>query len=154
MTRPTPLAITHRVAAFAGMTLIAAFWTSTVLVELFGDPEAIARVKTIIALTIPVLILSLATAGLTGRRLAKGWKSPIAAAKRKRTAFAAANAMLILIPAAIFLAIRARAGQFGAGFYMVQGAELVAGAANLMLLIANARAGSRLKRPRAAHPDA
>lgn len=150
MTQPSPLVITHRVAAFAGMTLITAFWTSTVLVELFGDPEAIARVKTIIALTIPVLVLSLATAGLTGRRLAQGWKSPIAAAKRKRTAIAAANAILILIPAAIFLAIRARAGQFDTGFYVVQGAELVAGAANLMLLIANARAGARLKSPRAA----
>jgi hypothetical protein len=145
-----PLVIVHRISAFAGMTLIASFWASTVLVELFGAPDAIARVKTIIALLLPALILALATAGLTGRRLAKGWKSPIAAAKRKRTAIAAANAILILIPAAIFLAIRARAGQFDTSFYAVQAAELVAGAANLMLLIANARAGHRLKRPSAA----
>ena len=150
MSQSPALATLHRLSAFVGMTLIAAFLTSTILVELFGDRSAIAHVKTTIAITTPALILALATAGITGRRLAKGWRSPIATAKRKRMAITAANAVLILVPATIFLAIRARAGQFDASFYVVQVAELVAGAANLMLLIANARAGGRLKRPNAA----
>jgi len=143
---PPILPRVHRMSAIAGIALIASFWSATILVEVFGDLEAISLVKTAILVALPVLILCLATAGLTGRRLAQGWKSPVARAKRIRTAMAAANAFLILIPAAIFLALKARAGELDTGFYAVQAAELLAGATNLVLLIANARAGARLKR--------
>jgi hypothetical protein len=146
MQTPSLLPVLHRASAIVGIALIASFWSATILVELFGDLEAIRFVKTAIVFALPVLILCLATAGLTGRRLAQGWKSPVARAKRMRTAMTAANAFLILIPAAIFLALKARAGELDTAFYAVQAAELIAGATNLVLLILNARAGSRLKR--------
>jgi hypothetical protein len=56
-----------------------------------------------------------------------------------------ANSLLILVPSAVFLALKAHAGDFGAPFYAVQALGLLAGAANIMLLGLNMREGSRLK---------
>ena len=56
-------------------------------------------------------------------------------------AFIAANGILILLPAAFFLAGRAAAGQFDATFYGVQALELAAGAINLSLMGLNIRDG-------------
>ena len=50
----------------------------------------------------------------------------------------------ILIPCALFLASKARAGQFDAAFYTVQSLELVARATNITLLGLNLRDGLRL----------
>jgi hypothetical protein len=55
----------------------------------------------------------------------------------------AANWLLILIPAALFLAYKARIGEFDTAFYSVQAIELNAGAANIVLLALNMRVGLR-----------
>ncbi|WP_420224402.1 hypothetical protein [Pigmentiphaga litoralis] len=57
----------------------------------------------------------------------------------------AANGLLILLPSAFFLAARANSGQFGTDFYAVQTIELVAGAANIVLMSLNVRDGLRLR---------
>ena len=46
----------------------------------------------------------------------------------------AANGILILIPAAVFLSFKAQSGAFDTIFYAVQAVELIAGAANIVLL--------------------
>lgn len=65
----------------------------------------------------------------------------------------ALNGVLVLVPAAFFLAWRSAAGVFDGSFYAVQAIELAAGAANLVLLALNMRDGlrltGRLKRPHA-----
>jgi hypothetical protein len=62
--------------------------------------------------------------------------------------FIAANGLLILVPAAVFLALRAQAGLLDGVFYGVQAVELAAGAANLTLIGLNIRDGLRLGRLR------
>ncbi len=57
----------------------------------------------------------------------------------------AANGVLVLIPSALFLASKARAAEFDAGFYAVQALELVAGATNITLLGLNMRDGLKMK---------
>ena len=57
----------------------------------------------------------------------------------------AANGLVVLIPAALFLAFKARAAEFDTVFYAVQALELVAGAANITLLGLNLRDGLRMK---------
>lgn len=52
---------------------------------------------------------------------------------------------LILIPAALFLASKARVSEFDTVFYAVQTLELAAGAANIALLGLNMRDGLRMK---------
>ena len=58
--------------------------------------------------------------------------------------FIAGNGLLILIPAALFLASKARAGEFDTWFYVVQALELLAGATNITLLGLNMRDGLKL----------
>jgi hypothetical protein len=66
-------------------------------------------------------------------------------AKIKRMPLIAANGLVVLIPAALFLAFKARAAEFDTVFYAVQALELVAGAANITLLGLNLRDGLRMK---------
>jgi len=55
--------------------------------------------------------------------------------------FIAANGLLILVPAALYLESKASSGTFDTGFYMVQGLELIAGAVNIVLMGLNIRDG-------------
>ena len=64
--------------------------------------------------------------------------------KFKRMPFIVGNGLLILIPSALLLASKARAGEFDSLFYAVQGLELVAGATNIALLGLNMRDGFKL----------
>lgn len=52
--------------------------------------------------------------------------------------------MIVLVPAAVFLAMRATAGSFDAWFVAVQAVELLAGALNIALMGLNIRDGFRL----------
>lgn len=51
----------------------------------------------------------------------------------------------VLIPAALFLASKARVGEFDTAYYTVQALEVLAGATNITLLALNMRDGLRLK---------
>jgi hypothetical protein len=58
--------------------------------------------------------------------------------------FIAANGLLVLIPCAIVLDRWAAADTFDSTFYLVQGLELLAGAANLTLMGLNIRDGLKM----------
>ena len=131
----------HAVAGGCALVTIAVFWTSTVVVEVLGSREATAAVKTAIAWGLLLLVPALAATGLSGRRLAAGSGDRLVALKQRRMAVAALNGLLVLVPAALFLAIAARAGRFDLTFAAVQAAELLAGAVNLTLLSLNLRSG-------------
>lgn len=138
----------HAAAAVLTLLFLAAFWTSTVVSELFLTAAAVAQVKISIAYAllgfVPVMMLTAASGFLMG---GKG-RHPLLLAKRKRMPFIAANGLLILVPAAVFLSLRAQAGLLDGVFYGVQALELAAGAANLALICLNIRDGIRLGRLR------
>lgn len=139
----------HPIAGGVALCTIACFWLSTAISELFLGAAAVTTVKTLIPWGFFLLVPALAAAGGSGFRLGRGWRGPLVGAKRKRMPFIAANGVLILIPSALFLASRAEAGAFDTAFYLVQGVELLAGAANIALLGLNMRDGFRLtNRPR------
>ena len=77
--------------------------------------------------------------------MAKGRRSKLIDAKLKRMPIIAANGILVLIPSALFLASKARAGEFDISFYAVQVLELVAGAANIILLTLSMRDGLKMR---------
>ena len=132
------------VAVIATLT-IATFFTSTVFVELSGSHESIATVKSLIVMPgLLILIPAIAATGGSGFFLSKTRKDRLVDAKMKRMPFIAANGLLILVPAAIFLDQWASAGAFDTRFYLVQAAELLAGAINLTLMGLNMRDGLRL----------
>lgn len=136
----------HAVAGVLSFLFIATFWTSTVVAELFLDHGAVTSVKLAITYAFIAFVPCMAVTGATG--FAMGGKStfPILVAKRRRMPIIGANGLLILIPVAIFLSIKARAGEFDTWFYTVQVLELLVGATNLFLMGLNIRDGRQMSR--------
>ncbi len=131
----------HAAAGIIGFAIIATFWTSTVISELFASHQTIAMVKNAILWGMVALIPALAIVGASGMMMGRRRRDPLAMRKKRRMPFVAANGLLILVPAALFLAWRANAGTFDMTFYAVQALELVAGAVNLTLIGLNIRDG-------------
>ena len=136
----------HPIAGTVAILTIATFWLSTAASELSGSRGAIATVKTAIPWGFLLLMPALAATGGTGFSLSNGRRPKLITTKIKRTAISGANGLLLLVPSALFLAYKARAGEFDAAFYVVQGIELVAGAVNITLLSLNMRDGFRMRR--------
>jgi len=134
----------HAAAGALALLMIAGFWGATALTELVGDAHRITTVKTGILYGMVVMIPAMATAGITGAGLGRGMRLPAVAVKLNRMKVIAGNGILILLPSAVFLALRAQAGQFDSGFVIVQTIELLAGAVNITLLGLNMRDGLRL----------
>ena len=128
--------------------LIATFWTSTVVSELFLGAAAVAAVKQAILWGMLLLIPAMAAVGGTRvppRRQEQGAGDR---QERRRMPVIALNGILVLVPSAFFLAARASAGQFDTAFYAVQAVELVAGAVNIALMSLNMRDGFAMTRKR------
>ncbi len=136
--------VVHPVAGALALATILSFWLSTLLSELFASTAVITTVKTMIPWGFLILVPAMALAGMSGFRLGKTWRGPVVAQKRKRMPMIAANGIVVLIPAALYLASKAQAGQFDTSFYIVQVIELIAGAVNITLLGLNMRDGPRL----------
>ncbi len=136
----------HAVAGVLAFLFIATFWTSTVVAELFLDHSAVTSVKVAITYAFIAFVPCMAITGATG--FAMGGKStfPILVAKRRRMPIIGANGLLVLIPVAIFLSIKAQAGEFDSLFYTMQVLELLAGATNLTLMGLNIRDGRQMSR--------
>lgn len=136
----------HPVAGAVALTTIAIFWLSTVLTEIFASHASVTLVKTAIPWGFLLLVPALAVTGASGFFLAKGRRAGLIGAKIRRMPFIAANGILILIPAALFLASKAKAAEFDTTFYAVQILELLAGATNIILLGLNMRDGFKMTR--------
>jgi hypothetical protein len=137
--------IIHPIAGAIALLTIVTFWLSTALSELFGSEATIIAVKTAIPWGFLILVPAMAAAGGTGFALAGKRRAGLVGVKVRRMPFIALNGVLILIPAALFLAIKAQAGEFDPIFYMVQALELAAGATNITLLGLNMRDGLKMK---------
>ncbi len=143
----------HPIAGVVAIVMIAIFWLSTAVSELFGSQAFVVAIKTMIPWGFLILIPALAGAGGTGFQLARGRRVGLVGAKAKRMPLIALNGILVLIPCAFFLADKAQAGAFDTSFYLVQGLELLAGAANFTLLGLNMRDGMRMKGRLRRKPD-
>jgi hypothetical protein len=135
----------HPIAGAIALLTIGSFWIATVLSELFASEATVVAVKTAIPWGLLLLVPAIAAAGGSGFALSKGRRSGLIGAKAKRMPVIAANGILILIPAALFLAHKAASAEFDTVFYSVQAVELLAGAVNVLLLGLNMRDGLRMK---------
>jgi hypothetical protein len=140
----------HPIAGIIGFVTILTFWLSTVASELFGSAAVIANVKEMIPWGFLLLVPALAITGVSGFRLARTSSDPRIVKKKRRMPVIAANGLLVLMPAAFYLAALASRGEFGALFYLVQAIELVAGVVNLTLMSLNIRDGLGLAAKRRA----
>lgn len=134
----------HAVCGSIALATIMSFLASSLVVEILAEASVIAAVKRAIAWGLLVLVPALALTGITGLVMSGMRPSGLAATKLKRMRFAAANGLLVLVPCALFLAVKAGAGEFDTLFAAVQAVEYAAGAGNLALLGLNMRDGLRL----------
>ena len=138
--------IVHAGAGTLAMVLIAGFLTATLISEFLLDTTAILTVKKAILTGLCLLIPMLAMSGGSGFSLASGRHSPAIEKKRRRMKIIAANGLLILLPLAILLYLRAAAGLFDGVFYAMQTLEVLAGCVQLTLLALNFRDGRKMTR--------
>ena len=132
-------------AATLAMLLIATFWTSTLISELFLDTPAVVAVKhTIAVYGLVCLVVLMAMTGGSGAALGRGRTGRLVEEKKKRMPLIVANGVIIMIPSAIFLNVKATDGAFDTWFYGVQTLELAVGVVQLTLMGKNFRAGLRL----------
>jgi hypothetical protein len=136
--------LVHRAAGVAAMLLVASFWSSSIVAEIWLGPEGLLAVKRAIVYTIPLLIACVIAAGGSGTALARGRTGRLLAAKQRRMKISASLGLLVLLPAAVFLYRKAAVAEFDAAFHAVQAAELIAGLVQLVLFARNARDGLRL----------
>lgn len=134
----------HAIAGGIGFLMILLFWASTAFSELFASHETIATVKGLILKGMFILIPAMAIVGGSGMAMGRRRKDAPARAKKKRMPIIVLNGLLILVPAAWFLAGKAAVGDFDSTFYLVQVVELVAGAANLTMMGLNIRDGLKM----------
>lgn len=134
----------HALAGAIALLCIGAFWTSSLVSELFFDERSVVHVKNGILRAMWLLIPAMAATGASGFALGKGRSGRLVDAKKRRMRLVAANGILILLPSAFALASMANAGRFDALFYAVQALELLAGAVNVVLIALNMRDGLRL----------
>ena len=134
----------HAASGTLGLLIILTFFVSTVIAEIGGDYAAIAAVKRSIAYGLLVLIPAMVAAGLSGNQLAGRSQAAPIRVKKKRMQVIGANGLFVLVPCALALHLLARDGSFGTAFYVIQGVELIAGPANIALMMLNVREGLRL----------
>lgn len=135
----------HAAAGTLALLLVASFWTATLVSELFLDSTAVVAVKRAIAsYGLAGLVIAMGATGGTGFALGKAHQGRLIDEKKQRMPLIGANGLLVMIPAALFLAHKAGAGEFDRVFYAVQALELAVGAIQLTLLGRNFLAGLRL----------
>jgi hypothetical protein len=146
---PKPLLVRVHVAAAGGaIAVITTFLISSGVTELTGSAGDIRVLRHAILLGLPLLIACLATAGLTGRRLAGGAGSAVVRRKLRRLQAAAAIGLLVLVPCALILNHLAAALTTSRAFTALEVTEFLFGAVNLSLLTLNFRDGRRMTRHR------
>ncbi|MCR8547915.1 hypothetical protein M4578_08750 [Salipiger sp. P9] len=145
------LVLIHGASGAAALAIVASFWSLALYAEFLASSGAVIAIRQAILYVLPFLVLAMAAAGASGARLAGGSKAPAVRAKMARMRVAALNGLLVLVPAAVFLGLRARAGDLTGAFAYVQLLELCAGALNIVLLGLNMRAGMAMKARKRAH---
>ena len=136
----------HGVAGITGMLTVGTFWSVTVVTELFGSHATVAAAKGAILWGMLILVPAMIGVGASGFTLGGKSTAPVILAKKRRMPVIALNGLLVLVPAAFFLASRAAAGAFDRTFYLVQAIELIAGATNLGLMSLSIRDGLAMRR--------
>jgi hypothetical protein len=137
----------HALCGISALILIALFFLSSVLVEVFGDHHEVAQVKTAIVFALCALVPAMAATGATGVRISRERaKAPLIRRKQRRMAVIAAIGLLVLVPSAFILHTLASDGNFGTAFALVEALELVGGAVNVTLMSLNVRDGRTLTR--------
>ncbi len=134
----------HLGASLGAVSVIVMFLASSAITDLTGNAGEIRVVRHAIVYALPLLAACLASAGLTGYRLAGGSSSPVLRRKQRRLKAAAAIGLAVLVPCALILNDLTTSVTSGAAVGALEVTEMVFGALNLCLLSLNLFDGLRI----------
>lgn len=134
----------HAAAGALALLTLLSFWISTVVAEGFLDWPAVVAVKGAIIDGLFILVPAMAVTGMTGAALSRRRGGGLATVKTRRMKILAANGVLVMIPMALFLNVKATAGEMDGLFFLAQAVELAVGAVQIADMIMNVRDGLRI----------
>ena len=141
----------HRIAGFMALGISVLFWLGTIVVLVMGNEAFIAGMKLTILYGIMFQITALLVAAISGRLLSVDrMREPLVARKFRRMVAATALGLIVLLPAAVYLALKLQGAVPDMPWKLAQAVELVAQAMVIVLLMLNARDGLALHREGAA----
>ncbi len=145
----SPLSKLHAAAGTLALMTILGLQALVALGEVSGYPADLhaTRVRALWVMAL-VLIPALITAGASGARLGRGWRSPAVAVKLARMKVIAVLGLLVLVPLAIGLWFLAAQGWIDGRYHLLTRIETLAALTNVLLLGLNLRDGLRMRRPR------
>ena len=140
----------HRVAGLLALGITSLFWLGTVLALTFGNEAHVAGMKLTILYGIMFQLTAVLVAGVSGRLLAiNRLREPLLKRKLRRMLAAGALSFVVLLPSAVYLALKIQGASPDFQWKLAQAAELAAGAAVIILLALNAHDGLALHRQKA-----
>ena len=142
MKRKTLVTI-HLTAAIVATLTISTFFVSSVVAEINGTEALIKKVKQVIFLALPILLIVMPALGITGNKLAGKSKNPVILSKQRRMKFIVMNG-IILISLACFLYYRSLYETIDDVFLIFQFLEFSFGLLNLTLIGMNIKSGLQL----------
>lgn len=137
------IVIIHAGASGLALLTVLTFFTTTVITEIFGSVEQVAALKEKIFFALPLMLIAMPLLGLSGKELAGKSQAPLVQRKFKRMKLIALNGFLLIMLAAS-LYLTSRDLRLDITFYLLQGAELLLGGANISLMILSVRDGMLL----------
>lgn len=133
MKKRKTIILLHAGAGILAWLLILSFFTSSLVAEIIGKATLILQVKTYIFYTLPLMILLMPLAGISGVKLGGHSRHRVVLAKKRRMKFIAGNG-LVLITLATLLYFRVHTGKIDVTFHVLQLAEFIFGATNIVLM--------------------
>ena len=122
------------------LAIISLFFLASVYTEINGNHDLILNVKTIIVFTMPIMLILMPVAAITGKKIAGKSMAPIIKIKKNRVKFIAINGIILMV-LAVLLYLRASNGQIDNTFLTLQFTEFAFGLANMSLLLLMIRDG-------------
>ncbi|MBA4056177.1 MAG: hypothetical protein C0490_15790, partial [Marivirga sp.] len=133
----------HLMATMIATLTILTFLVASVVAEFEGNEDVIKNTKKVILFSLPILVISMSTLGISGNRLAGQSQNVIVIGKKKRMKFIVMNGIFLITLASI-LYYRSHYQAIDSIFIGLQIAEFAFGLTNLILIGLNAKGGLHL----------
>lgn len=143
----------HSGSGFLATFLLLIFFSATLIAEFYYSPKDVIAVQQAILQAMWAYIPLILFAGGLGYLLGNERRGNIVEAKKRRMLAIILVSICLLLPSAYVLASQSTDGIRNAVFYSIEAFELVAMALLMVLLVLNARDGSRLTANRYESPN-
>lgn len=130
----------HILSTIIALLTIGSFFSFSLFAEIKGSQHFISQVKRVIFYCLPILVITMPSLAISGKRLAGNSKNLLVLSKLKRMKWIAMNGV-VLVSIAIYLYYLSNFGEISQTFWIFQTVEIVFGGFNLILIGLNIKSG-------------